>query len=118
MPPLGYIVKDRKLIVKPETANHVRWVFDRFIEIGSATILACELEDRGVTSYRGNRIDKKFIYRVLYNRVYIGEAVHKGSSYPGEHSAIIDRKVWDKVHVVLTESPRKRAANTRAAAPA
>ncbi len=51
-------------------------------------------------------------------RVYIGEAVHKGNSYPGEHAAIIDRRTWDKVHAILTESPRKRAASTRAETPA
>jgi site-specific DNA recombinase len=55
---------------------------------------------------------------MLNNRVYIGEAVHKGTSYPGEHKAIIDRETWDKVHAILTESPRKRAANTRADTPA
>jgi hypothetical protein len=67
---------------------------------------------------RGNRIDKKYIYRMLSNRAYIGEAVHKGDSYPGDHNAIIYRDVWDKVHAILTESPRKRAARTRADTPA
>ncbi len=55
---------------------------------------------------------------MLNNRVYIGEAVHKGTSYPGEHSAIIEREIWDKVHGILMESPRKRAARTRADTPA
>jgi len=36
----------------------------------------------------------------------------------GEHKAIIDRAVWDKVHAILKESPRKRAARTRADTPA
>ena len=117
-PPLGYEVKDRKLVENPSDAAHVRWVFARFIEIGSGTELARELSERGVTTSRGHRIDKKFIYRMLNNRVYIGEAVHKGTSYPGEHAAIIDRDVWDKVHAILTESPRKRAARTRADTPA
>jgi DNA invertase Pin-like site-specific DNA recombinase len=117
-PPLGYEVKDRKLIENPADASHVRWVFARFIEIGSGTELARELAERGVTTARGHRIDKKFIYRMLNNRVYIGEAVHKGTSYPGEHTAIIEREVWDKVHAILTESPRKRAARTRADTPA
>jgi DNA invertase Pin-like site-specific DNA recombinase len=116
-PPLGYIVKDRKLLENPEDAAHVRWVFARFIQIGSGTVLARELAERGVTTARGHRIDKKFIYRMLNNRVYIGEAVHKGTSYPGEHKGIIDREVWDNVHSILTESPRKRAANTRADTP-
>jgi len=117
-PPLGYEVKDRKLVENPADAAHVRWVFTRFIEIGSGTLLARELAERGVTTSRGHRIDKKFIYRMLNNRVYIGDAVHKGTSYPGEHSAIIDREVWDSVHSILTESPRKRAARTRAETPA
>ncbi|GHC67337.1 recombinase family protein [Neogemmobacter tilapiae] len=117
-PPLGYVVQDRKLLINEGDAAHVRWVFARFIEIGSGTVLAQELAERGVTTARGHRIDKKFIYRMLNNRVYIGEAVHKGSSYPGEHKAIIDRDTWDKVHAILTESPRKRASNTRADTPA
>ena len=117
-PPLGYEVKNRKLVENPIDAAHVRWVFARFIEIGSGTLLARELAERGVTTSRGHRIDKKFIYRMLNNRVYIGDAVHKGTSYPGEHSAIIDREVWDSVHAILTESPRKRAARTRADTPA
>jgi site-specific DNA recombinase len=117
-PPLGYEVKDRKLVENPADAAHVRWVFARFIEIGSGTLLARELAERGVTTSRGYLIDKKFIYRMLNNRVYIGEAVHKGTSYPGEHKAIIDREAWEKVHSILTESPRKRAARTRADTPA
>ena len=116
--PLGYDVKDRKLIIVPSEAEIIRTIFNRFVEIGSGTELARELAARGVKTSRGNRIDKKFIYRMLNNRAYIGEAVHKGDSYPGEHDAIIDRTVWDKVHAILTESPRKRAARTRADTPA
>ncbi|PKP69534.1 MAG: resolvase [Alphaproteobacteria bacterium HGW-Alphaproteobacteria-4] len=118
VPPLGYVVNDRKLVENPRDAAHVRWVFARFIEIGSGTELARELAERGVTTARGHRIDKKFIYRMLNNRVYIGQAVHKGTSYPGEHEAIIERETWDKVHGILAESPRKRAARTRADTPA
>ena len=58
------------------------------------------------------------LYRLLNNRVYIGEAVHKGTSYPGEHDAIIDRDLWDQVHAILKESPRKRANNACAQSPA
>ncbi len=118
VPPLGYEVKDRKLIIKEADAAHVRWIFARFIEIGSGTELARQLAARGVRTRHGNRIDKKFLYRLLNNRAYIGEAVHKGNNYPGEHDAIIDRDTWDKVHAILKESPRKRAARTRAETPA
>jgi hypothetical protein len=73
---------------------------------------------RGIRTPRGNRIDKKYFYRMLNNRAYIGEAVHNGESYPGEHDAIIDRATWDRVHAILQESPRKRVMRTRAETPA
>jgi len=118
VPPYGYRVENRKLVIDPERAEHVRWIFARFVEIGSATELARQIDQRGLLTPNGNRMDKKYLYRVLNNRAYIGEAVHKGESYPGEHDAIIDRETWDKVHTILQESPRKRAANTRAETPA
>ena len=55
---------------------------------------------------------------MIDRRVYVGEAVHKGTAYPGEHQAIVTRALWDKVHAVLQESPRKRAADTRTSTPA
>ena len=118
VPPYGYRVENRKLLVDDETASHVRWIFSRFIEIGSCTVLAREVAKRGIRTPRGNQIDKKYLYRLLNNRAYIGEAVHKGDSYPGEHAAIIERETWDRVHAILQESPRKRAARTRAQTPA
>jgi len=118
VPPYGYRVENRKLVVVDEQAAQVRWIFARFLEIGSCTDLAREVEKRGLRTLKGNRIDKKYLYRVLNNRAYIGEAVHKGSSYPGEHEALIDRETWDRVHTILQESPRKRAANSRAQTPA
>lgn len=118
VPPYGYRVENRKLIIDEEKAEHIRWIFARFVDIGSATELARQIDQRGLLTPNGNRIDKKYLYRVLNNRAYIGEAVHKGESYPGEHEAILDRVIWDKVHTILQESPHKRAANTRAETPA
>ncbi|WP_149589846.1 recombinase family protein [Tabrizicola flagellatus] len=118
VPPYGYRVENRKLVVDKETSAHVRWIFARFLEIGSCTLLAREVGARGLGTPRGNRIDKKYLYRMLSNRAYIGEAVHKGERYPGEHDPIIDRETWDRVHAILQESPRKRAARTRAETPA
>ena len=71
---------------------------------------ARQLSAEGVThASSGKLVDKGYLYKLLNNRVYLGEAVHKGTAYPGEHEAIIDRDLWDKVHAILRESPRKRA---------
>ena len=116
--PLGYDVKDRKLVVNEAEAATVRMIFERFIKIGSATELVRKLRAEGICGKQGKLVDKGYVYKLLNNRVYIGEAVHKGMAYPGEHQAIIDRTLWDRVHAILRESPRKRAANTRAQTPA
>ena len=112
-PPLGYDVKDRKLVVNEAEAAVVRSIFERFVRIGSATTLARSLAAEGIRTKRQRPIDRGYLYILLNNRTYIGEAVHKGVSYPGEHQPIIARELWDKVHSILQESPRKRAANTR-----
>ena len=116
--PLGYDVKDRKLVVNEEEAAAVRGIFERFVEVGSATVLARELRRKGFRNKQGTLVDKGYLYRVLMNRVYRGDAVHKGTAYPGEHQAIINERLWDQVHAIFRESPRKRANNSRAQAPA
>jgi len=116
--PLGYAVRDRKLVINEPEAATVRMIFERFVTVGSATALARTLAAEDVRTRRGRLIDKGFLYKLLNNRVYVGEAVHKGAAYPGEHEAIITRTLWDKVHGILRESPRVRAGRTRAATPA
>jgi AcrR family transcriptional regulator len=116
--PLGYDVVDRKLIANENEAAQVRRIFERFVELGAATMLARELRHERARNKQGTLIDKGYLYRLLKNRVYRGEAVHKGKAYPGEHDAIIDEALWDRAHTILQESPRKRASNTRAQTPA
>ena len=116
--PLGYEVKDRKLVINERDAQRVRAIFKRFVQLKSATLLAKELVAEGATNRYGHLLDKKVLYKLLNNRTYIGEAVHKGTPYPGEHRPIIDRSLWDQVHAILKVSPRKRAAGTRAQTPA
>src|SRR4030081_3978495 len=116
--PLGYEVRDRKLLIHKEDAERVRYIFKRFAQLKSATLLARELVVARATNRYGQLLDKGVLYRILNNRVYIGDAVHKGVSYPGEHEAIIDRKLWGQAHAILKQSPRKRAASTRVQTPA
>ena len=89
-----------------------------FAEIGSGTKLTKVLRSEGVTTKRGKPINKADIYKLLNNRTYVGEVVHKGNVYPGEHHGIISRELWDRVHDILQESPRARANKNRAQSPA
>lgn len=116
--PLGYEVKDRKLVINERDAQRVQAIFKRFVQLKSATLVANELVAEGATNRYGHLLDKKVLYKLINNRTYIGEAVHKGISYPGEHQPIIERSLWDQAHSILKESPRKRAAAVRGRTPA
>lgn len=116
--PLGYRVENRKLLIHNNEAAIVRMIFQRFLQIGSATILARTLNAEGLRRKNGKAFDKGLLYKLLSNRVYIGEAVHKGVSYPGEHQPIISQDVWDKVRSIVAESPSKRAGQSRRQTPA
>jgi DNA invertase Pin-like site-specific DNA recombinase len=116
--PLGYDIRDRKLIINAAEAAHVRFMFERFARIGSVTRLIPILAAGGINAKSGKPVEKGYLYRIITNPLYVGEAMHKGTSYPGEHKAIIDRALWRRVQEILKESPRKRAAKNRARTPA
>ena len=111
--PLGYDVRERKLVENPTEAALVRRIFQAFVEMESCTKLVKVLRTEGATNKRGRVLTKSDVYRVLSNRVYLGEAVHKGTAYPGEHDAIVPQAQWDAVHAVLQVSPRVRVNRTR-----
>src|SRR5262245_40242430 len=93
--PLGYDIKNRKLIINTKEAAQVRFMFERFARLGSVTKLLSTLAAEGITAKSGKPVEKGYLYRIITNPVYVGEAVHKGTSYPGEHKAIIDRALWN-----------------------
>ena len=127
-PPLGYDVRERKLVVNPAEAELVRLIFRRFLDLGSALLLIRELNAQGRrtkswttqagTFREGRPFDKGTLYKILRNRTYLGEAVHKGTSYPGAHEPIIDRAIWDRVHEVLASNARRRGNEAHARTPA
>ena len=124
MPPLGYDVRDRKLVPNPKEVKLVRRIFERFLAIGSVTVLSNELRADGVVTKSwktikdkeraGKLIDKKYIYTILRNPVFVGIASYKKQHFPGEHDAILDRTVWDKAQAMLDRPDQnKRAAQNR-----
>ncbi len=121
---LGYDVdpEHKKLLVNPEEAPLVNHIFKRYTQLASAKALAAEINEQGYhtkswTTKKGKHRpgspwNTGHIYRLLGNRLYMGEVVHKGKGYPGEHEAIVSKGLWEKVQAVLSENTR--AKQTRA----
>ncbi len=61
--PLGYDVKDRKLLVNESEAATVRSIFQRFLRVGSMTKLTLSLRSEGMRTKGGKPVDKGYLYR-------------------------------------------------------
>jgi len=110
-PPLGYDVEERKLIVNEDEAETVRHIFRRYEELGSVRSLRDDLDADGIVGkvrisrsgrcWGGQPLVRGALYRMLCNRVYLGETVHKEKHYSGEHDAIVDQDLWERVQAKL-----------------
>ena len=116
--PLGYDIRDRKLVVNETEAKLVHSIFARFSRGTPPQILIEQLVKEGSLNKQGKPIEKGYLYRVLNNRLYLGEAVHKGTSYPGEHEPIIETSLWDKVHALIKGSPHTKRTRPLGRTPA
>ena len=124
--PIGYDVRDRKLVVNEAEARTVVDIYRRYLRLKSVRSLQVELDAAGIrskrrlrpdgTEYGNSRFSQGALYLLLQNRTYRGEATHKGNAYPGEHAAIVEQPLWDAVQAVLAENRVQRAtgANTKA----
>lgn len=125
--PLGYDVRERKLIVNDSEAETVRMIFRRYAELGSVRLLGNELDRRGVVSKRrqgaggvlagGNRLSRGALYTMLQNPIYRGEIGHHGNVYPGQHEAIIEAELWQRVQDKLAGNRQARALGESANEP-
>jgi DNA invertase Pin-like site-specific DNA recombinase len=127
LPSLGYDVKERKLVINTTEAETVRHIFRRYTELRSVRELKDDLDVAGIVSkartasdgsrYGAQPLSRGALYLMLQNRVYRGEIVHKGKSYPGEHEAIVDKPLWDMVQAILAENRVERADGRAGHAP-
>jgi DNA invertase Pin-like site-specific DNA recombinase len=116
--PLGYDAIGRKLLVNEAEAKTVKLIFERYLDLGCVRLLRAELDRLDIRSkYRvaetgrpigGGPFSRGALYYLLRNRVYRGEAVHKGVAHPGEHDAIIDQPLWDAVQAKLSAQNTKQ----------
>jgi site-specific DNA recombinase len=56
-----------------------------------------EWSSRGGASHAGKAFSKSLLSRLLTNVLYKGSISHKGTIYAGEHKAIVEHSLWEKV---------------------
>ena len=126
--PMGYEVRERRLVVNHSQAQTVRQIFERYLELGSVRVLKRDFDQRGIVSglkisksgkQRGGKpFSRGALYHLLSNPIYPGEIRHKNERHPGQHEAIVSRELWERVQERLRNSggPPGRRAQDRSAA--
>jgi len=124
VPPLGYELQGRRLVVNAAEAETVRAIFRRYLKLGCVRRLQSDLARRGIVSKvrisrngkrsGGKAFSRGALYALLANPTYIGEIRHRHERYPGQHEALMDRKLWERVH----ERLRNQAVRRRGQRPA
>jgi DNA invertase Pin-like site-specific DNA recombinase len=118
--PLGYDLPTdpvtRALVVNPQEARTVDYIFRTYLELGSVHTLEARLEAEGVRSKvirsrrgglrGGARLSRGALFHILKNRVYLGEIPHRHLTHPGNHPAIIDQDLFDQVQTMLASHRR------------
>jgi DNA invertase Pin-like site-specific DNA recombinase len=108
--PVGYVVKDRKLIIDPGCALRIRYLFDRYLELGSVSALAREINSSGglrpqamhdpeacFKTSAAKTVSAGHLRHILANPIYIGKLRHKDLVHQGEHQAIVEPAIFNEV---------------------
>jgi site-specific DNA recombinase len=109
--PLGFINQDKKLVIVPKEAETVRWIFQKYLELGAIGPLLQELDRVGLKTkprclasgrvVGGKRFGKGVLNHLLKNRSYIGELTHRGEIHAADHEPILNRSLFEAVQAKM-----------------
>ena len=119
-PLLGYNLVAKpsgsKLIVNEDEATRVRAIFELYLEPERIAAVLEELDRRAWRTKQwmtrkgktvgGRPFDKVTLHRLLMNPAYLGKVRHREGLYEGEHDAIIDEAIWQRMQALLQRTGR------------
>ncbi len=112
-PPVGYQRIDKKLEPDSEEHQTIEIIFNQYLKLKSVKGLASYLSEKNIKTpariskkghhYGTKKYSRGHLYTILKNPVYIGKVRHKDKIYDGQHSAIIDCTLFEKVQTQLKQ---------------
>jgi site-specific DNA recombinase len=126
-PILGYDI-DRsngrpRLVVNAAEAEQVRAIFQLYLDHECLLPVVQELERRGWRNKHrttrkgrecgGKPFNRTSLYKLLTNITYIGKWRYKNEVHDGEHAAIVDPEIWQRVQAILKRNGRSGGGTVR-----
>lgn len=124
--PLGYDrhpdPQRRELVVNPSEATIVQKLFSLYDDLGNLRLVEAEAARLGLRPKTGitrsgqvrggSSFTRGQLHYLLTNPVYIGRIRHKDQTHPGQHPAIIEPDLWERVQARMMAAgarPRGRS---------
>ncbi len=121
-PPLGYDIRNRRLVPNSAEAETVQLIFQRYTELRSIVKLGQDLKARGIKGkswktqkgkvHKAGHLTNGGLQRLLRNPIYIGKIRHGEIIHEGDHESILDLVLWRRVQGLMDDSAR-RSRETR-----
>ena len=122
LPPFGYIATPDGLKIDEPEAEIVRFIFEEFLRTRRYTKVMTAVRERGYCSSvkysprgkprGGTAISPSTVYSIVQNPMYVGEIRGHDTTYPGEHTPLISRDIWNEAQIICQER-KKRKPNNR-----
>ena len=125
IPPLGYDIKDKKLVINEAEAQQVKTLFEQYLEFQSVSALTEFAELNGIWAkkwqtrsgdWRGGKpITQMSMHRILRDKTYIGFISHKanGTCARGAHEPIISDELFNAVQNALQNNTNNKSKALR-----
>jgi site-specific DNA recombinase len=114
IPPLGYDVNRKQLVINEAEAAQVRQIFESYLKHKSMMRVLAEMKEKGWTTKAwtnrngqhrpGKTFNKNSLHKLLTNIMYIGQINYKGKIYPGEQAAIVEESIWKQAQEILNSN--------------
>ncbi len=102
IPPYGYQIVDKKLVIEPAEAARVRRIFDWYLGQNLGVVaISRELNRLEITPRKAKRWKGNTIYKLIQNPLYAGFIRWGGETAMGTHEPIIRKDVFDAVQKTL-----------------
>ncbi|WP_267379180.1 MULTISPECIES: recombinase family protein [unclassified Sphingomonas] len=123
VPPLGYKPDGRSLAIVEDHAALVRHIFERYLALGNVRLLHDELlaarihiPERTTTSGKtigGGTFSRGLLHVMLRRVTYDGQIQHCDKVFVGNHPAIIDHDMFERVQAILAANIQGKRTGKR-----
>ena len=112
----GYRFKETSYEIEPREAEVVKQIYSWYLDGLTPTLIARKLNEKGLTTRKGNQFTRSIIHRILGQEAYTGKLILQKTYHVGEkgrsvvnngektkyivenaHEAIISQEIFDKV---------------------